>query len=154
LDALFWDSSALLKRYLNETGSARVQNLFDPAVGNSVFIAAVTGVEILAAISRRARGGSIPPQDATAACAQVRADLLTDYHVVDLSPAVLSQAMDLAETLRLPGYDAVQLASALAVQAQRTASGLPALTLVSADTELNAAAAAEGLLIEDPNTHP
>jgi hypothetical protein len=154
LAALFLDSSAALKRYLNETGSAWVEGLFDPSAGNTVFIAAVTGVEILAAITRRARGGSIPPLDAVAACAQFRVDLLTDYHVVELSPAVLAHAMDLAETLGLRGYDAVQLASALAVHAERSALGLPALTLVSADTELNAAAAAEGLLVEDPNTHP
>jgi hypothetical protein len=31
---------------------------------------------------------------------------------------------------------------------------VPALILVSADTELNAAATSEGLTVEDPNTHP
>jgi hypothetical protein len=31
---------------------------------------------------------------------------------------------------------------------------MPDLTLVSADAELNAAARAEGLLVEDPNVHP
>jgi len=31
--------------------------------------------------------------------------------------------------------------------------GLPALTLVSADGELNMAARAEGLIVEDPNMH-
>lgn len=34
------------------------------------------------------------------------------------------------------------------------ASGLPALTFVCADTDLNAAASAEGLLVDDPNAHP
>src|SRR5262249_46261662 len=31
--------------------------------------------------------------------------------------------------------------------------GLPALTLISADEELNIAAQAEGLIVEEPNTH-
>jgi hypothetical protein len=62
--------------------------------------------------------------------------------------------MILAERHALRGYDAVQLAAALELQTVLTASGLPALTLVSADAELNAAAAAEGLTVEDPNLHP
>jgi len=43
----------------------------------------------------------------------------------------------------------VQLAASLEVRSQ-----VPALTLVSADAALNAAAMAEGLLVENPNTHP
>lgn len=31
---------------------------------------------------------------------------------------------------------------------------MPVLTLVSADAALNTAAAAEGLLVENPNVHP
>jgi hypothetical protein len=45
-------------------------SLFDPALNNDVLIAAITGVEIVAAITRRARGGSISATDATAACNQ------------------------------------------------------------------------------------
>src|SRR5260370_5485182 len=40
------------------------------------------------------------------------------------------------------------------LHAQRTAAGLPAVTLVSADHELNGAASALGLLIEEPHLHP
>jgi hypothetical protein len=32
--------------------------------------------------------------------------------------------------------------------------GLPLVTFVSADSELNAAAASEGLLVENPNNYP
>ncbi|MEN3333399.1 MAG: uncharacterized protein V7641_2764 [Blastocatellia bacterium] len=64
--------------------------------------------------------------------------------------------MQLAETYALRGYDAVQLAAALDVQSYlssltKTKSGL---TMISADIELNATAAAEGLTAEDPNAHP
>jgi predicted nucleic acid-binding protein len=154
LAVFFLDSSALVKRYLSETGSAWVESLFDVAAGHTIFIAAVTGVEIVAAITRRARGGTIPPPDAASACVQLRADLSVEYQVVELSASVLFRAMDLAEAGGLRGYDAVQLASAVALYAVRSASGLPALTFVSADTELNAAATAEGLLVDDPNAHP
>jgi hypothetical protein len=43
----------------------------------------------------------------------------------------------------------VQLAAALAVHATD-----PSLTLLSADTELNIAATAERLTVDDPNSHP
>jgi hypothetical protein len=61
--------------------------------------------------------------------------------------------MDLAQTDRLRGYDAIQLAAALAVNDVGVAVGLPPLTFVSADAELNAVATVHGLLVEDPNNH-
>ena len=69
-----------------------------------------------------------------------------------MTPALVTHAMMLAETYALRGYDAVQLAAALAVDIRYRASGL-LLTLVSADAELNVAAATEGLAVEDPNSH-
>ncbi len=62
--------------------------------------------------------------------------------------------MNLAERYGLRGFDAVQLAAALQVQAERIASGVPGVTFVSADQALNAAAVAEGLAVDDPNLHP
>ena len=76
------DSSALVKRYILETGSEWVVSLFDPRLNNDVLIAAITGVEIIAAITRRSRGPSISTTDATAACVQFRSDLQSDYKVV------------------------------------------------------------------------
>jgi len=57
-----------------------------------------------------------------------------------------------AEILR--AYDAVQLAAALEVKRIYQTGGLGPVILVSADQELNAAAVAEGLLVDDPNSHP
>ena len=39
----FVDSSALVKRYIGETGSTWVLGLFDSALNNEVFVAAITG---------------------------------------------------------------------------------------------------------------
>jgi predicted nucleic acid-binding protein len=61
--------------------------------------------------------------------------------------------MALAETLGLRGYDALQLAAGREINALCIASSLPPLTFVSADKELNAAAASEGLLIKNPNDY-
>ena len=62
--------------------------------------------------------------------------------------------MTLAETHGLRGYDAVQLAAAHEVNAVYGVHGLPSLTVVSAASELNAAAVREGLLVDAPNAHP
>ncbi len=88
-----------------------------------------------------------------AACTQFRADLQTSYQVVELTDVLLAYAMSLAETYALRGYDAVQLAAALAVNALCTENDLPPLIFVSADGELNAVAAGIGLAIENPNNH-
>jgi predicted nucleic acid-binding protein len=92
--------------------------------------------------------------DAQAEAAQFKADLPYDYQIVEVTEALVNTAMTLAERHGLRGYDAVQLAAALELQTALTASGLPALTLVSADAELNAAASANGLMVEDPNLYP
>jgi predicted nucleic acid-binding protein len=74
--------------------------------------------------------------------------------VVEVTEALIERAMGLAEAYGVRGYDAVQLAAALEVNALLVAAGLPALVLVSADAELNAAAISAGLAVEDPNSHP
>ncbi|NJK69674.1 MAG: type II toxin-antitoxin system VapC family toxin [Richelia sp. CSU_2_1] len=148
------DSSALVKRYIRETGSAWVVSLFDPTLNNDVLISAITGVEIVAAIIRRGRGPSISTTDATAACFQFRSDLQSDYQVVELTDSIINSAMALAETYALRGYDAVQLATGCAINDLCTSNSLPPLTFVSADNELNAAAASEGLIVENPNSYP
>lgn len=146
----FFDSSALVKRYAQETGTAWAQMI---AARNYVFLARITQVEVIAAIERRKRTGTLAASDAAAAIANFRAHLATEYAMVDISKPLLNQAADLTEIHGLRAYDAVQLAAALQVETERLALNMPRLILVSADLALNAAAAAEGLAIEDPNTH-
>ena len=150
----YLDSSALVKRYIAETGSNWVLNLFAPATRHTIFIAAIAPVEITAAIMGRARGRSIPMVDASAACEQFQLDASIDYQVVELTKEVLALAVALAGRRPLRGYDAVQLAAALAVNHIGVASGLPPLTFVSADARLNQIAGDEGLPVDDTNQHP
>ena len=150
----FLDSSALVKRYVSEIGSSWVINLFDPAGSNEIFIAVITGVEIIAAITRRARGRTIAAADAAAACNQFRTDCLSDYQVVEVQESLLQEALSLAETYGLRGYDAVQLAAGCQVNHLCVGSGLPPIIFISADSELNAAAVQEGLLVDNPHLHP
>jgi uncharacterized protein len=150
----FIDSSALVKRYISETGSAWVLGLFDPILNNEVFIAAITGVEIIAAISRRSHSGSISITDATIIRNQFKSDLQKDYQIVEITDNIINSGMVLSETYGLRGYDAIQLAAGRAVNTLCIANGLPLITFVSADNELNVAVISEGLMIKNPNSHP
>lgn len=147
--AYFLDTSAVVKRYAQEPGTAWVQALTVPTAGHSLFLVRITLVETVAAITRRERGGHIARADAAMALADFHHDFARQYLIVEVSAGLVAVAARLARLDSLRGYDAVQLAAALEIQAH-----VPALTLLSADAELNAAASAEGLTVEDPNAHP
>ena len=151
--AYFLDSSAVVKRYVSETGTVWISGI-TAATGNKVYLVRLTLVEVISAITRKARGTGITAAGAAIAVADFRRDFLNQYAKVDLTPTLIEHAADLAETHALRGYDAVQLAAALEVNIERAAIGLSAITLISADVALNAAAVAEGLAVGDPNAHP
>lgn len=116
------------------------------------WLARITEVEVIAAITRRKRSGTLLPADAATAIANFRSHLGVEYAVIDISRLLIRRAADLAEQHGLRAYDAVQLACATQVQNERRACGMAGLILVSADLALNAAARAEGLIVADPNT--
>ena len=152
--AFAFDASAIAKRYMLETGSRWVQALTDPAAGHEVFLTRIGRVEVTAAVTRRSRGGLLPGLNALALLAQFRYDATYQYNILEIIPAVLAEAERLAELHGLRGYDAVQLATTLNLHQNRMATGLSVLTFVSADGALNTAAKAEGLTVDNPNSHP
>lgn len=145
----YLDTSALVKRDVQETGTAWLQALTHPAAGHVHFIVRITQAGTVAAVTRRERGGHIAPADAATALADFQYDFVRQYLVVEISGGLVSDAAMLVRRHGLRGYDAMQLAAALEVR-----DNAPTLVLVSADDELNAAAIAEGLAVENPNKHP
>jgi predicted nucleic acid-binding protein len=119
--------------------------------GHTLYTVRISGAEIVAALFLRARTGSLALADAQAAATQFQADFRGRYQVVEVTEQLVDLAMTLAERHGLRGYDSVQLAAALALQAARQALDLSAVTFVCADDRLNAAAMAEGLSVENPN---
>ena len=101
----FFDSSALAKRYVTETGSAWVQSVIDPAAGHEVYAARITLVELVSAITRRNRNGDLTPHDAAAALADVRADFASGYLSIEVTAALVGQAEALAEKHALDAED-------------------------------------------------
>jgi predicted nucleic acid-binding protein len=149
----YFDSSALVKRYLVEAGTAWVQAWCDgPA--QTVAVAEVALVEIAAAFAAKLRGEFITQE----AYYDARADLATDsrdeYVLVAVSRAVVDEAVELTARHRLRGYDAVHLACALHLNRALVVHRLPPLLFVSADSDLLAAATVEKLLTDNPNNYP
>jgi predicted nucleic acid-binding protein len=111
--AYFFDTSALVKRYATEMGTAWVTGLLDPAARTHIFVVRITGAEMLAAIMRKKRESKISSVDASTAASLFRADFANRFRVVEVTPALGDGAMALAETHALRGYDTVQPAAAL-----------------------------------------
>ena len=136
----FLDSSAVVKRYVQETGTAWIRALAAPAAGNFIYLARIAEVEVTAALARRRGQPGLSVVQARAALGLFRQDFAQDYRIAEVTVPLLQHAALLADLHALRGYDAVQLAAALGVRAQ-----IPALVLVSGDGDLNTAAVAEGL---------
>ncbi len=150
----FFDTSGIVKRYIREMGTAWVQAVTAQTAGNLIFLARITAVEVTSAVTRRQRAGDISLADAATILGQFRLDLLSEYALIEITPSLLANAMRLAEIHGLRAYDAVQLGVAVELHSQRLGGGLPPITLVSSDQELNTAARAAGLAVEDPNVYP
>lgn len=153
MSAYFVDSSALVKRYVHEAGTAWVRRLVHASTANEIYLARITAVEVTAALARRRRGRTITSPQASSVLSRFRKHLAGRYTVLEVTPALLADAMRLANSRALRAYDAVQLAAAIQLKSQLLDAGIN-VVLVSSDSELNAAATAEGLTVDDPTTHP
>jgi hypothetical protein len=147
---VFMDTSAVVKRYIVETGSGWIDSL-TADTSNQIFIASISEVEVTSAIQRRTLGGSLSRAAAYTALGKFDDDVVTGYERVALTTSVIQRAKQLARKHGLRGYDAVQLATALQIA---MLSGQDTITFVCADRALNGVAHAEGLPVENPNDHP
>ena len=154
MTAYFLDSSALVKRYISETGSAWVQQITDPQTGNLLFIARITWVEVISAFARRQREGSLTSADFAQVIHEFRSDLNTQYQVIELDATLAERAGQLVNQYPLRAYDAVQLASVLLLQPAFATTQSTQLIFLTADDRLSAIAIALGLLTDNPNHHP
>jgi hypothetical protein len=154
MPAYFFDSSALVKGFAREQGSAFVLSLLRPSTRNRLYVARITEVEVCAMLARRQKGLTITATQATKGLRRLQRDFPRRFVRVDINENVIVEASRLATKHALRGYDAVQLAAALEANNERGLSGLSPLIIVSADVELNNAAQAEGLQVENPNNYP
>ena len=137
----YFDTSALLKRYIVEDGSAWVRTTFEEPEADIV-VSQLAIVEGVAALARRARGGAFRPGSVARVVQKLTADFQQQFVVIAVNSELIDKAVDLARQRALRGYDALQLATALVV---RSLVAPEVVTFVAADDELIAAAEMEGL---------
>lgn len=155
MSGYYLDSSALAKRYLSEVGTTWLRALVAPGTSNTIWLAEITEVEVAAALSARYRApAGITRVERDRTVRLLRRHCIREYRLVALDRSILDEAVALTQRHRLRGYDAVQLATALAVATALRVAALPGPTFVAADADLVAAARAEGLAADDPNLHP
>lgn len=154
MDAYYFDSSGLVKRFTREKGTAWVLNLFKPSNRHTIYIARITPVEVIAALTRQNRIGTISVSELDKSTGRFVRSLQSRFAFVEISDNLVRAAMTLAKDYSLRGYDAVQLAAALQIHRRRKSLNLSPLIFVSADNNLNAAASAESLAVENPNNYP
>jgi predicted nucleic acid-binding protein len=152
--AHFVDSSALVKRYVLETGTAWVRRLTRRSPSTIIYIARITAVEVTSAVARRRKDGTLTSRRASSILHRFRQHLAGRYTIIEITPALADAAMRLANAHSLRAYDAVQLAAALDINQKEQDAGFAPVTLISADRALNDAALAEGLAVDNPNSHP
>jgi uncharacterized protein len=113
----YLDASAIVKRYSPEIGSAWIKALTDPTAEQTIILSEITLAEVSAALAAKHRTtGGITKQERDDALALFLSHCQTDYNLITVSRSVIDQAVTLTQNYKLRGYDAVQLATALAVQ--------------------------------------
>jgi predicted nucleic acid-binding protein len=134
----YFDTSALVKQYLQEAGSKTVLELLK--TGDKVYTASLTYAETHAAFSRRTREGRLTRETTRRLALRFDRDW-ESYDIVLMSDDVLTLARQLLYRHPLRSADAIQLASALLLA--RTAP-TDRWAFVCADRRLCDAAEAEG----------
>ena len=134
---LYLDTSALIKRYVDEDGSGRVNELWDGATGIATSVVAFA--EMIAALNRKLREGVLSSREYSRTAASFK----SDYRSIILVPvsAGLNERIEtLARKHALRGFDAIHLASALVIRN----NGKMETDFACYDRALNEAAGKEG----------
>ena len=107
---VYFDSSSLAKRYIDENGSAEVDSILQETSQLAVSIIAVP--EFLSGLNRRVREGSITSSDYVEVKKHL-ADDMTDMITIQLVPEVIATCIKLLEKNPLRAMDALHVACAV-----------------------------------------
>jgi len=139
----YLDTSALVKRYYTEKGSAYIHELFQPE--NLLAVSKVAYAELLAALARKRREKEIGEADFGRAVESLQ-DEWKEFLVVEVTDAVFTDLLSLVRRHPLRGFDAIHLCSALWFRKRIRSE----VAFVCSDRDLLAAAEREKLVVYDP----
>lgn len=137
---LFFDTSALAKRYVEELGSARVQALCER--NSVIFLSIICLPELIFTLCRLVREGQIDPYDYRQIKQSILADL-GDMDICPIGPEVMEHTVRCLESYPLRAMDAIHLGCALACMPDG---------FVTVDQRQIQAARAEGLNVIEVTT--
>jgi predicted nucleic acid-binding protein len=136
----YFDSSAVVKVYVQENGRATVLRLLRL---HEVVVSAILPVEIRGALRRRAEENTIETSRLPAALSQLTADR-AQWNVLAVSTEILGRAEEIVAVHAVRTLDAIHIASAKEF-AERVQGRVP---FISADHRQVEAAAAVGLIVQ------
>lgn len=140
----YLDSSALVKRYAAESGSDNITALVEG--DEMIAVSWLALPETLAAVVRRAKGGSLSNEDLKSIRSQLHLDMQR-FMIVEVSGAPVEGIEALIVRHALRGADSIHLSTALWLK--KATKSL--VVFVASDHELLAAAHAERLKILNPS---
>lgn len=141
---VYFDTSALIPLVVDEPGSPVSTSLWEAA--DQVFSTRLVVVEAAAALGQSVRTGRTESAVLPELLEETRL-MTADATLLDVTPAVIDRAADLAVSRGLRGYDAVHLATAVLVRARD-------VVFASGDQRLLAAAHHEGFTTVDTSGPP
>ena len=117
---LFLDSSALVKRYIHERGSPHVDELLRKA--DAIMVSSLCLPEVISSFSRRRREKKMNADEYDLYKGYLLEDVAA-FEICQLTPEVLSTTVNILERSDLRASDAIHVASAVQVRAERFVSG-------------------------------
>jgi predicted nucleic acid-binding protein len=136
----FFDTSALIKRYISEIGSNKVDELFE--IAENIIVSPVTKIEAHSTLKRLLATNSISEEDYETVKSNTDYDFKY-FTVVSLNEEIEKEAIKLIEKYQLKTLDSIQLASVL--YRKIDISGF-----IVSDVKLKNAAEAENIEVIDP----
>lgn len=140
---LFFDTSALVKRYAEEPGTERVDELIEGA--ETVVISSLSIIETVSAFRRKYNREQLSEERMNTLLAAFFREALDDFVIVPLEESVLQFSFDLVLEHDLRTLDSLQLSAALSIH-----SDDDPVRFVSADAELVTAAENNDIEAENP----
>lgn len=116
----YFDSSALLKRYVSEQGSDLMDGLFLEA--ETVAVGSIALPEVVSGLTRLRREGRLTSHQ-YALCKKAVLEEFEAFDVCPLSPEVLGTTVHILERCELRASDAIHVASAVHMKADRFVTG-------------------------------
>jgi uncharacterized protein len=147
---LFWDASALIKRYLRELGSPTVNALFNDPLAPQQATTPWGFAETFSVLVRRQNQGILDPPSFTASVSALQTEVVDsgDFGFLSIDDATVFASPLLIQQHNLNVTDAAIVA--LLLEFLPTFAPSDALILVAADVRLVRAAASEGLTTLNP----